>query len=182
MKFDKLFIHPEGDCFSLDLPKLIVLLGPNGAGKTTMLNAIEAEAEKKDDCTVINDDVSRHGDTIGNVFDPVHITSTRFSSEGESMIHSFGLMLGKVGRAAKLADKKIILCLDKVDSGLSFDRIQEMISVLTEYVMKDCELLAISANSYELPYLLKDVAKFYWIPTKEFIELGTFEEFVSMYK
>ena len=41
--------------------------------------------------------------------------------------------------------------------------------------------IAVAANSYELCHLLKDVAKFYWVPTNEWIELPDFEDFIKMY-
>lgn len=182
MKFKKCRIHPEeGKRFEVELNKKItVLLGRNGDGKTTMLRAIEQELEDSE-FKVVNDDAANRGDDMYNVFDPVHIVSTRFSSEGETLVHTLGIMLGKVGTHIHRGNK-VVLCLDKMDSGLSVDRIKEAADFLKDTVAKDVELMIVTANSYELASQFRDVADFFWVKEQKFIELpNSYEEYIKLY-
>lgn len=182
MKFKKCYIHPEEvELFKIELNKKItVLLGKNGDGKTTMLRSIEQEL-KGSEFKVVNDDARDRGDNMSNMFDPEHIVSTRFSSEGETLVHTIGIMMGKVGAYIRKGNK-VILCLDKMDSGLSIDRIKEAADFLKETVVKDVELIIITANSYELASQFRDVADFFWVKEKKFIELpSSYEEYIKLY-
>lgn len=184
MKFEKMWNHPEeGEMFEVEFTKkFVILLGPNGAGKTTMMRAIESEMRGKEDYRVVNDDAAKKGDNIRNVFDPQHLVATRFSSEGETLSYTLGTMLGKVRYHAEKEGKKTILCMDKADSGLSIDRIRELAYVLKKYTAPTVELIVMSANSYELANEYRDVAEYYWVSDKKFIELpDTYEGFISLY-
>lgn len=96
------------------------------------------------------------------------------------MSYTIGITVGRIGGAVKTGKPTIVL-FDRLDSGLSYDRIKDLTDVVIKYIMHDVEFIAVAANSYELCYLLKDVAKFYWVPTNEWIELPTFENFIEMY-
>jgi len=182
MKFKYCRIHPEkGSPFELELNKKItVLLGKNGDGKTTLLRSIEAELQNTE-IKVINDDARERGDDCNNIFDPAHILFTRFSSEGETLFYTIGMMIKKIGYYVRQS-KKVVVCLDKVDSGLSIDKIKEAADFIKESLIKDIEMTIISANSYELASQFKGIADFYWVKKKAFIELpNTYEEFIKLY-
>jgi energy-coupling factor transporter ATP-binding protein EcfA2 len=184
IKIKNVYKHPEeGEEFLFELDgKMVVLLGPNGAGKTTMLNSFQAEL-KKNHIVIFDDpkniDVNR---SYNELFDPEHFVH-RWTSEGEKMVHALGSIFRKIGANQKTSEKKeIILLFDSLDSGLSYDRLKEVTDVLFKYILKDVKLIAFSSNSYELCHLLKDQAKFYWVPTNTWIEFpSSFEKFIEMY-
>lgn len=186
MKFKRLYIHPEeGEAFEMELnSKITVLLGKNGDGKTTMMRAIEQELthREENDFIVINDDAANRGDTMHNVFDPRHIMASRFSSEGETLINTIGTMTGKIGAAIQTG-KSVVACFDKADSGLSIDRIIEFTDFLHGFLVKDVEMIVISANSYELASQFRGKAEFIWVKDKKFIELPeNYEDYIKMYE
>lgn len=175
--------HPEkGDKFDLSFNgKIVVLLGPNGAGKTTMLNCFKNIL--KTDYDIIFDDPTNMdaNRSYDEIFDPNHM-GHKWTSEGEKMVYTIGRIFEKMG-ATQRKNKKFVALFDSLDSGLSFDRLKEVVDVLIKYVIKDAHFIAFSANSYELCYLLRDHAEFFWVPSGEWIELPkSFEEFIKMYE
>jgi ABC-type branched-subunit amino acid transport system ATPase component len=182
MKLKKTYKHPEaGDYFTFETDeKIVVLIGPNGAGKTTMLDSFKQQMEEN--YNIIYDNPQEIDGNVSHdaMFDPKHV-SHRWTSEGERMSYTLGNTLRRVGESVR-NNKPTVVLFDRLDSGLSYDRIKEMADVVIEYVSKDVDFIAIAANSYELCYALKDVAKFYWVPTNEWIDLPNFEDFIEMYK
>ena len=182
MKLDHTYKHPEtSDYFTFETDnKIVVLLGPNGAGKTTMLRSFEDQLNEK--FTVIFDNPQ---EIDGNVdynksYEPEHVIR-RWTSEGERMIYTLVNTLQRIGESVREKNPTVVL-FDRLDSGLSYDRIKELVDVVVEQVSNDVEFIAVAANSYELCYALKDVASFYWVPTNEWIDLPKFEEFIEKYK
>ncbi len=177
-----IYKHPEiGDYFDFKTDsKVVVLLGPNGAGKTTMMRSFEG-ALKKDHTIIFDDpkniDINR---SYNDMFDPNHLVH-RWTSEGEKMVHALGTIFQKIG-SSQAKKKDIVILFDSLDSGLSYDRIKEVTDILIKYILKDVKFIAFSSNSYELCHLLKDHAKFYWVPTNEWINFPeTFDAFINMY-
>lgn len=189
MKLDKLWNHPEdGDYIEFDFDKKItLLLGKNGDGKTSFMRSIEQKLRHDEEFFVINDDARNRGDHMGNIFDPEHLVSTRFSSEGETLIHTIGTMLQKV-KYHHDKGQKVILCLDKADSGLSIDRIKEVVDFLLDKdVSPLIHRLVVSANSYELAsqFLIgsrENDTNTLWIKDMTSIKIpSTYKEFIDLY-
>ena len=187
MKIYEAFKHPErGDSFIFETnKKIVVLLGRNASGKTTMMRSFKMELENREDdrYIVINDNLQDIDVTKGynGMFDPNHLIQ-RWSSEGERIGYAFGNIIEKIGYHVKQKDK--VVCLfDRLDSGLSYNRIKEIADFCKETLVEDVELIVVSANSYELAVQFKDEADFYWVHDNKFIDLpSTFEEFIKMYE
>lgn len=175
----KLYKNYEGDnSFEFEpRNKITIIVGRNGSGKTAMLHFIQEEMKK--DYAVINDDAGQRGDTLANQFDPQHLMYTRFSSEGETLGYSIVQMLLKA-KHFKGKGEKVVLCLDKIDSGLSYDNIVSVSDLIKEQVANDVDYIFITANSYELASQFKDFS-FYSVEKNEFIELGSYDDFIKLY-
>lgn len=178
---NKCYNHPEEKPFAAEFhKKLVVLLGKNGDGKTTMLKSIEQQF-KDEEHVVINDDLARKGDSIENIYNMNHIAQTRFSSEGECLYYTVGLVAEKIGRAVA-SGKKVIVCLDKLDSGLSYDRILDVADFIYSMLESGPEMIFVSANSYELASQFVDLAEYYWVKEKKTISFpGNYSDYIALY-
>lgn len=167
-----------------------VLLGPNGCGKSQSIKSLEVEAKKegytvftystsKDDC------VAKTSSPFGD-WDPMKI-SAAFTSEGERMHTSFYYWFSeKVFPNIKNCNKFIML-IDEADSGLSLDRLKYSLSVLNAMAIVEKEKghefkAVVTANSYEMAEIFrKETTDWIWVPTKEKINLGSYESFKKRY-
>lgn len=173
--------------------KYTLLLGPNGAGKTTIIKSLKRQFRNSDKYVFesielfdkLNEAKHNTFTDLNNMLDRI---SQSFLSEGESIVTSMGVEMQRLGQLVTESmeqDKKIILGLDRVDSGLSPDRIQEVFDVLVwERLKEDVKYFIVTANSYELAHLFKDLddTTIIWVPTMEEIELTTFEDYIKLYE
>lgn len=168
-----------------------VLLGPNGCGKSQSIKSLEVEA-KKAGYTVFtystskNDCVSKTSGLFGD-WDPYKM-SAAFTSEGERMHTSFYYWFSdEVMPKIKDLDKFVLL-IDEADSGLSLDRLRYSLSVLNSMAIIEPEKkhdfkAVVTANSYEMAELFrKETTDWIWVPTKQKINLGSYESFKKRYK
>ena len=171
-----------------------ILLGPNGTGKTMSLLLMKEYLEKSSSNKVFSYSTSKD-DVVKKYtgpfdFRPEALVSA-FSSEGERMDYSFYTWLKEIfPTIINSKDKDIYIFIDEADSGLSIDR---MIGAFRDfiYVIKDLVnsrdyfiRVVITCNSYELAEIFNDhyeQTSYIWVPTKEFISLGSYHKFKKRY-
>jgi len=121
--------------YTLELtPGYTTLIGPNGSGKTTLLRQIRDWAQNKKNIVHIEysdllNGRSRATDRYGFHGDMDRLIQAAFvNSEGQNVIDNFGYFSGTIGRALREAgpNKKVLVTVDGIDSGLSIDAAEEM--------------------------------------------------------
>lgn len=204
MKLKDIWKHPEAEdheLFELEVKgKITVLLGPNGSGKTTMINSIaetlggSQKFNKFDKAFGIDPLAGKKyiifsdgptTDVMANASDYFsgEVLGAMWQSEGERIITSFGQQLSRIGSLvakSKELNIPLVIMLDRLDSGLSVDRLKEA-AIFLKSIKDDYKYLFLTANSYELASQFKGEANFYWVPTNEYIELPIYEEFIKLY-
>ena len=113
-----------------------------------------------------------------------------FMSEGERMNQSFFTWVKDIMLPAVLKNKEeLFIFIDEADSGLSLDKIQEafrdIIFIIKEENKRGRRIhLIVTANSYELAEVFKEeveLVAYIWVPTNEFILLGSYNKFKKRY-
>lgn len=170
---------------------ITILLGPNGSGKSMTLRDLEISLKEKDTRVIhystSNDDIVKKCSGPFN-FDPMGLVYA-FHSEGERMIGSFQKWSNSFMLKEILTHQEpLYVLIDEADSGLSIDRLMQSLLQLKHIISaerkKGRELYFIfTVNSYEmLEVLQSDMTEIVWVPTKEKIELDSYNEFKSLYK
>lgn len=161
-------------------PGLTFLIGVNDSGKSTFLNMIEREYEYREDSLVLFYSDTKDGRNTAlqnylNNGDISSLASFYCASEGEAIVNNLGGSFSKLGSfvgyklhpdKSKLPDfrkeryskvKQIIMMIDGIDSGLSYDVIWDIRKTLDE-ILKDTKMripniplyIIVSSNTYEL--------------------------------
>lgn len=161
-------------------PGLTFLIGVNGSGKSTLLNMINREYEYKEDTLVLFYSDTRDGrNTALQMYlengDISSLASSYCASEGEAIVNNVGGSFSRLGsfvgyklhpdkvnisefrkeRYSKV--KQIIMLIDGIDSGLSYDVIWDIRKTLDE-IIHDTKMripniplyILVSSNTYEL--------------------------------
>lgn len=170
---------------------ITILLGPNGTGKSMSTLLISEELKKNNICRVTysnkqNDIVST---SIGFEIEDL---ACAFHSEGERIddsIQKWGC--NELVKELLTHEDEVWAIIDELDSGLSIDRLR---AVLVEYLgiihhekKKHPDRIfryIFTCNSYEMLELFKafeDITKVIWVPTKEVVKIGTYEQFKKRY-
>lgn len=186
--------YTEIDYHNLISP-IVILLGPNGTGKSMSIRLMLQQLKSKGDSIRVvsysthNDDIVKKCSNPFN-FKPEGLVAA-FFSEGERMNVSFFDWVHNDLLRAILEDrsKDVYVFIDEADSGLSIDKIYEafkdIIYIVKEEIKKGRQIhVVITANSYELAEIFDigtDMASYLWVPTKEYINLGTYEHFKKKY-
>jgi energy-coupling factor transporter ATP-binding protein EcfA2 len=150
----------------LPLDKCIILLGPNGTGKTSILLSTKGFLLEARDRMLGYEES----------YKPMSIAA-KFSSEGEGMDILLTQYMKEVGRAV---GKYKILCIDSLDSGYSLNMLKKFSDFTRKYLLKDFKTVLITANSYEMIDVFPE-AKIFWVPTGEFIQIKSYEEFKKLF-
>lgn len=173
---------------------IVVLLGPNGTGKSTTIREMKEDIPKnRSEAKVISYSTS-YDDTVRkhtNQFDfRPEALAAAFLSEGERMNQSFFTWIKDIMLPAVLKDsRELYIFIDEADSGLSMDKINEafrgIIFIVKEEVKRDRNIhVVITANSYELAETFENeynLASFIWVPTGDYIDLGSYNKFKKRY-
>lgn len=182
--------HREIDVKDLEAP-ITILLGPNGTGKSMSTKNIEHELKSQKDAVVISYSTSNN-DIVQNCmgpfsFDPEGLLYA-YKSEGERMIGSFQKWANSIMLKEILTHQKdLYVIVDEADSGLSIDRLMQSLIPLKGIIRMEIEKgrklhFIFTANSYEmLEVLQSDMTEIIWIPTKEKIEINSYEDFKLLY-
>ena len=170
---------------------ITVLLGPNGTGKSMSLRSMKEYCKtnniKYASYSTSNDDiVSRSAPAFGNW--DISGIACAFHSEGERMCDSFFKWAETTFVRTLLEDKQcpVYIFIDEADSGLSIDRIIQSLIPIKDIIKMDIKHrdlhVVFTCNSYELLEVLQsDITTCIWVPTKEKIEINSYEEFKSLY-
>ena len=171
-----------------------ILLGPNGTGKSMSIRLMEEELSKYKDIKVVSYSTSQD-DTVKKHTSPMDFRpealAAAFLSEGERMNNSFFIWIEDILLSAVLKEpsKELYIFIDEADSGLSIDKINEafrdIIFIIKEEHRRGRKIhLVLTANSYELAEIFKDeyeIASYIWVPTDEYILLGSYNRFKKRY-
>ena len=184
--------HKEIKYYTLFSP-ITILLGPNGTGKSASIKLIKDDLKRLDYNVVYystsNDDVvKKYGGPFR--FRPSAIRAA-FLSEGERMKESFTTWVEEEMIPAILKDKNdLFILIDEADSGLSLDKMYEtfcdIIFIIKQELKNNRRIkMVISANSYELAELFNSeesgTVSYIWVPTEEYIILGSYNKFKKSY-
>lgn len=183
--------YTELSIVNLEKP-ITILLGPNGTGKSRSLENMKYELKYEEDLSYVMYSTS-HDDIVknaGSPFSSIGFEGLIFNwkSEGERMIGSFqNWCREKMLREILSHKKELYIFIDEADSGLSIDRLKQSLEqikfVIEEELKKGRKIhLIATCNSYEMYEIMKsDITETIWIPTKDKIELNSYEEFKSLY-
>lgn len=130
--------------FMLNLrPGFTAIVGPNGAGKTTLLSQIKEKARSKNYRTLSWSNLSDGGqDAMQRMLSTGDIKALALSassSEGQNVTINFGNIVPKINESVQKTKNDgvpLFVFLDGIDSGLSIDRLQDIIS-LFQLIEKD---------------------------------------------
>ena len=173
---------------------IVVLLGPNGTGKSTSIHNMIDELKGQDNIKVVSYSTT-NDDVVKKYTNPYNLRpealAAAFLSEGERMHNSFFTWIEEFLLPAILKDrdKELYIFIDEADSGLSIDKINEafrdLIFIIKEEVKRGRKIhMVVTANSYELAEVFKDdyqLASYIWVPTGDYINLGSYNKFKKMY-
>lgn len=169
-----------------------VFLGPNGTGKSMSLRYIEDEC--KDDKTVCLHYSNKSKDIVNTCWDfDINKMINTFRSEGERVNASiFDWLNTEVLKELLTHDKDIYMLFDELDSGLSPNRLYEIIRQWKWIILQEKtrhperKIYSIFAcNSYELYEQILDSNQeevtTYWLPSKSIIKIDSYEKFKQKY-
>lgn len=173
---------------------IVVLLGPNGTGKSTSIRNMTDELKGQDNIKVVSYSTT-NDDVVKKYTNPYNLRpealAAAFLSEGERMNNSFFTWIEEdlLPAILKDRDKELYIFIDEADSGLSIDKINEafrdLIFIIKEEVKRGRKIhMVVTANSYELAEVFKDdyqLASYIWVPTGDYINLGSYNKFKKMY-
>lgn len=178
------------------LSPFTILIGPNGTGKTMSLLKMEYECKKNNiKCIKYS---NKHEDIVqkaGLDWDPYKLLCA-FHSEGERICDSFDNWCETVA-AKELVNNEddIYILLDELDSGLSPDRIENIVMTLQYVVEHEHRVhpkrnvnFIITCNSYEMlecfykqPTLCLQTVT-YFVPTREIVSMTSYSKFLKPFK
>ena len=138
---------------------LHILVGPNGYGKSTFMQFIKEKYKRDENYKLLTwNGVTNTRDGKGSAFFRQNfelLANMVMSSEGEEHNINLAMFLQNVGHEVANLDRDLILLLDAIDSGISADRIEEILDVLAMIIADvrrrghKCYIF-VPSNTYEM--------------------------------
>lgn len=167
-----------------EFERLNILFGGNGSGKTTLLDAIEKHFEGNEEVDVISYRNSKDNERHNNpsplaesqhyareLANRLHASGI---SEGQSIIFSFNKWLDITLKSLD-KNKKYVIILDEIDSGLSCDHVNVIMHVLNDYFSSKKNVqLFVASNMYHWVHSHNRVFSMY---KGKFIEIHSYDEY-----
>lgn len=174
------------------LKNINILFGGNGVGKSTLLKGIFNDSfviESSKDIEILSYVNSKDN---GKICPPVNISEMEIQeimkfynvsvfSEGQSIVHYVLSFLKKVeDKAIQNKNKTIVVLIDEMDSGLSDENIELIVSFISEILANNSNIqIFISSNHYYFIYAYKEVLDMY---TGKLLEISSYEDYMKRLK
>lgn len=140
-------------------PGLTCLIGANGSGKSTIIKQIKEIHHNNDEFDLVSyNEREEGGQTLMSEAllkgDISTVGQLATSSEGEKIIIYLGTRLSTLRNTISKSDKKVIvIALDSIDSGLSYDNIIEVKKLLRDYIAKERENVYVITAVNSFPFM-----------------------------
>lgn len=174
----------ETVCFKNNIT---ILFGGNGVGKSTFIQGIinrTLEFDIEDDVEIISfvnsqDNLNRARRMAKNLPDFAGLISCNSYSEGQSMVYWLLRFYHDCIEEPLKEGKKILVCVDEMDSGLSVENINFLLHLIVDTAKqyKDDVQFIISTNHYHYAYVFKEVLNMY---DGKYIKINSYEEYFDL--
>lgn len=173
-------------------PGITMLVGCNGIGKTTFINQLVEHCRKnKIECVDYSDIKSGRGNAIREAVYNHDYRSAGVnynSSEGECVKYNFENQLIKIGEYIRKhglikSGKSLVITMDGIDSGVSIDNAEDIISTLKFIIDTNKETFGIetyiicSTNQYEFTKNMRNLSVYHG-SYKEFKDYEDYRKFI----
>lgn len=203
----KLLIKEESKLHELlgysevELKNLTILMGPNGAGKSSLLQGLASKSEE-----FSSGYYGKCGEAIEIIADSDYKIETLrsrqdngkyrgyfsddlsadlkmlFESEGQS---TMTMMIGRIGKLieklVREPEKRIVFLIDELDSGVSFDNILQIITILQNIQLKFPQLqIIMTAHNYEFARTFPKNT--FWVPAGQYFDMSKYDVYQGLYQ